>query len=100
MIVCVPLFGNRVAPHFGSSPELQFYEVKQDRIEKRQTIELSTHDPMYMARKISENNPDVLVCGGIQNYCREWLMHWGIKVFANQKGEAREVIAHLNDSAL
>lgn len=100
MIVCVPLFGDRVAPYFGSSSDLLFYEVQHDRMQKKATMELSVDGPMQMARKIAESKPDVLVCGGIQKFCKEWLVLRGITVLDNQKGDAREVMRRLKDSPL
>lgn len=55
---------------------------------------------MDMARKIAESEPDVLVCGGIQNFCKDWLALRGITVLDNQTGDAREVVARLKDAAL
>ncbi|MFP4534065.1 MAG: NifB/NifX family molybdenum-iron cluster-binding protein [Desulfobacterales bacterium] len=100
MIVCVPLFGRRVAPHFGSSSELLFYEVHHDRVQKKERMQRSFNDPMDMARKIAESEPDILVCGGIQNFCKDWLALRGITILDNQKGDAREVVARLKDAAL
>lgn len=100
MIVCVPMFGRRVAPYFGSPSVLSFYEVKRRGVLKKKTIELTADDPMQMARKIAENKPDALVCGGVQNFCKNWLELRGISVFDNQKGEAKEVIANLSSLEL
>lgn len=100
MIICVPLFGKRVAPHFSSSSELMFYEVGPGLVREKEIQQLTVDDPMQMARKIAENKPDALVCGGIQNFCKNWLELRGIAVFDNQKGEAKEVITNLSSLGL
>ena len=98
MIVCVPLFGKRVVPYFGSSSELLFYEVGPGIVREKEKRQLTVDGPMQTARKIAESKPDVLVCGGIQNFCKNWLELRGITVFDNHKGEAKEVVTHLTTS--
>lgn len=98
MIICVPLFGKRVAPHFSSSSELLFYEVGPVLVREKEIQQLTVDDPMQMARKIAESKPDILVCGGIQNFCKEWLALRGLTVFDNQRGEAEEVVTRLNNT--
>lgn len=98
MIVCVPLFGKRVVPHFGSSSELLFYEVGPGLVREKEKQQMTVDGPMHTARKIAESKPDVLVCGGIQNFCKDWLELRGIAVFDNQKGEAKEVVTLLSTS--
>ncbi len=95
MIVSVPLFGRRVAPYFGSSPAIVFYEVQQGTIREKWIMEPDTDDPMETARKIAGFKTDVLVCGGIQKFCKQWLQLQGIVVKENQKGEADQVVASL-----
>ncbi|MDZ7832029.1 MAG: NifB/NifX family molybdenum-iron cluster-binding protein [Desulfobacterales bacterium] len=98
MIVGVLLFGSRVAPYFGSSPAIVFYEVQQGNILEKWIMEPDTDDPMEMARKIAGVKTDVLVCGGIQKFCRRWLQLQGVVVVENQKGEAEQVIEKLMKS--
>ncbi len=95
MIVGAPLFGRRVAPYFGSSPAIVFYEVQQGSIREKWIMEPDTDDPMETARKIVGFKTDVLVCGGIQKYCRQWLQLQGVVVVENQKGEAEQVMEKL-----
>ena len=95
MIVSVPLFGRRVAPYFGNSPAIVFYKVQQGNIREKWMIEPDTDDPMETARKIAGFKTDVLVCGGIQNFCKQWLQLKGVVVMENQKGEAEQVVESL-----
>ncbi|MFP4452452.1 MAG: NifB/NifX family molybdenum-iron cluster-binding protein [Desulfobacterales bacterium] len=98
MIVGVPLFGRRVAPYFGSSPAIVFYELHQGNIREKWVMEPDTDDPMETARKIAGFKTDVLVCGGIQKYCKQWLQLQGVAVVENQKGEAEQVMEKLMKS--
>ncbi|MDZ7761600.1 MAG: NifB/NifX family molybdenum-iron cluster-binding protein [Desulfovermiculus sp.] len=98
MILGVPLFGSRVSPHFGSSATVAVYEVHDQRICKTYIWRLgqsSFEHPMGLAQQIAESDIDILVCGGIQRQCKEWLNKHGINVWENYRGEAEEVIASL-----
>ena len=98
MIVGVPLFGTRISPHFGCSSTLAWYRVSNREIVERRIRQVETascSDPMGLARQIAASGVGVLVCGGIQSQCREWLERRGIRVLENQKGEAEEIVAQL-----
>ena len=98
MIVAVPLFGSRISPHFGSSSTVAWYEVRNRGIVTRHIRHMQENppgDPMCLARQIVASGADVLVCGGIQNQCREWMQHRGIRVLENHKGKAEEIVSEL-----
>ena len=101
MILGVPLFGSRVSPHFGSSATVAVYEVHDQRICKMYIWRMgqsSFEQPMGLAQQIADSDIDVLVCGGIQRQCKEWLNKHGINVLENYRGEAEDVIASLVSS--
>ena len=83
------------APYFGNSPTIGFYIVKQGNIREKWIIEPDTDDPMETIRKITGFKTDILVCGGIQNFCKQWLQLKGVVVMENQKGEAEQVVESL-----
>ncbi|MFO7860061.1 MAG: NifB/NifX family molybdenum-iron cluster-binding protein [Desulfosalsimonas sp.] len=89
-----------MAPHFGSSSELLFYELAPGFVREKEIQQLTVNDPMQMARKIAESKPDALVCGGIQNFCKKWLELRGIVVLDNYKGDVQQVVGGLKDSVL
>lgn len=98
MILAVPLFGSRISPHFGSSSTVAWYEVRNRGIVTRQIRHMEVNPPgdsMCLARQIVASGADVLVCGGIQNQCREWMQNRGIRVMENHKGEAEEIVFRL-----
>jgi hypothetical protein len=75
-----------------------FYEVGPGLVREKEIKQLNVDDPMRTARKIVESKPDVLICGGVQNFCKEWLVIRGLTVLDNQRGEAKEVVTRLNNS--
>lgn len=52
---------------------------------------------MDISRRLTDLGVEKLICGGIQNQNKAWLMGKGILVVDNQKGVAREIVrTHLN----
>lgn len=99
MILGVPVFGSRISPHFGSSSTLAIYEVHNQRICSKHVWRIDQtyfeHAPLRLAQHIADSDTDILVCGGIQKECKEWLINHGVGVLANYKGEAEDVVAAL-----
>jgi len=50
---------------------------------------------MEIARRLTALGVDQLICGGIQNRCKNWLANHGVSVVENQRGPAREIIQEL-----
>ena len=50
---------------------------------------------MGLARKLADSDINILICGGIQKQCKEWLIKHGISVWENYRGEAEEVVTTL-----
>jgi hypothetical protein len=48
--------------------------------------------PLELAREILGLEVEMVICGGIQKYWKDWLIQKGIKVLDNQSGAARTVI--------
>jgi len=48
--------------------------------------------PMEIARHLADLGVEELICGGIQNDHKEWLMRKGVTVVDNQRGVAKEIV--------
>jgi predicted Fe-Mo cluster-binding NifX family protein len=98
MILGVPLFGSRISPHFGNSSTFAVYEVHDQRICKKHIWRFGQfpfEHPMGLARQIAESDIHILICGGIQKQCKEWLIKHGKSVWENYRGEAEQVVTSL-----
>ncbi|KPK20951.1 MAG: hypothetical protein AMK69_22865 [Nitrospira bacterium SG8_3] len=92
MKIAVPLFNDRVSPHFGSSSITLLVHIRDGKIEREALWEVGGESPLVIARRLLDLGVDKIICGGIHSYCKEWLTSKGIKVVDNQKGVAREVV--------
>jgi len=95
--VAVPLFGDRVSPHFGSSSKFLVLVTEKDAILDQSVFELKEADPMQQARQLVSLGVEKVVCGGIQRRFKDWLTGKGVAVLDNQRGRAEEVVEALLD---
>lgn len=92
MRIAVPLFNDRVSPHFGASSTFLLVETDGKTIHRKATWNVGGEGPMEIARNIVALGVKELICGGIQNQNKEWLIGKGVTVVDNQKGLAREIV--------
>jgi predicted Fe-Mo cluster-binding NifX family protein len=98
MKIAVPLFGDRISPHFGASSEILLVETDGATVSKRSVVRLETTGPGRMARRLASFGVNKLVCNGIQRAHKRWLIDNGIQVTDNQKGPAEERIVEMLSS--
>ena len=95
MKIAVPLFKERISPHFGSSSKVLLIEVQGNTVYQEAVWDIDGEGPMDMARRLMELKVEEIVCGGIQDYLKQWLMGKGVVVVDNQEGAARSVVHQL-----
>lgn len=93
--IAIPLFNDRVSPHFGASSTFLLVETGGKTIRREATWNVDGKGPMEIARSLVALGVEELICGGIQNSHKEWLFAKGITVVDNQKGVARDIAQHL-----
>ena len=100
MKIAIPLFGERVSPHFGSSLKILLVEVRNNEITGSTAWNIGEQDAMRLARKLAASGVDQLICGGIQRTHKQWLARNGVCVLDNQKGSAEELITKMNKAGV
>jgi len=90
--VAVPLFKDRISPHFGASPKMLLVMIDHGIIQSEATWDVGGDSPMEMARRLVSLGIQYVICGGIYRPYKDWLIRNGITVVENQRGIAREVI--------
>ncbi|MBW2050584.1 MAG: NifB/NifX family molybdenum-iron cluster-binding protein [Deltaproteobacteria bacterium] len=98
MKIAVPLFKDRVSPHFGASSTFLLVEANATTICREATWDVPGESPMEIARHLADLGVEKLICGGIPSHYKDWLIRKGITVVDNQRGVAREIVRqHLKD---
>jgi predicted Fe-Mo cluster-binding NifX family protein len=97
MKVAIPLFENRVSPHFFTAPELLLVQIDGVDICSSWKIPLENLSPSRRKAKILALGLATLLCGGIDGETRRWFERQGVLVKDNQMGNAMEILdRHLN----
>lgn len=100
MKIAVPLFRERVAPYFGASSKIFLVETQGHVIVQETTWDVGGEGAMEIARRLVDLGVERLICGGIQNRYRNWLIGRGVTVVENQKGPARDLIKNQINSVV
>lgn len=95
MKIAVPLFGERVSPHFGASSKILLVETIGETTTRKATWDVGEQGAMEIARRLVSSGVDKLICGGIERTHKQWLTFQGIDVVDNQKGNAEELLAKM-----
>jgi len=90
--IAVPLFKERVAPYFGASSKILLVELQGDTVAEEATWDVGGEGAMEIARRLVDLGVEKLICGGIQNRYKNWLVGQGVTVVENQRGPARDLI--------
>lgn len=92
MKIAIPLFKERISPHFGASGKILLIDIEGETVRRETMLDVRGKSAMEIARLLVELGVEKIICGGIQYYYKEWLIGKGIGVMYNQKGEAGETI--------
>jgi len=95
MKIAVPLFGNRVSPHFGASSKILLVETTAGGAVQRTTWDVAQRGSLEIARRLAAAGVDAVICGGIEREHRQWLAGRGVHVVENQKGDVEDVLAQM-----
>jgi len=93
--IAVPLFKERVAPYFGASSKILLVEMQGNAIAHEATWDVGGEGAMEIARRLVDLGVEKLICGGIQNRYKNWLIGRGVTVVENQRGPAWDLVHSL-----
>jgi predicted Fe-Mo cluster-binding NifX family protein len=93
--IAIPLFKERVSPHFGSSRRLLLMDTDGTTISQETLLNIEEEGPVNLLRRLVDLGGDEVVCGGIHRYYKDWLIRKGVTVMDNQRGIAKEIIQNL-----
>lgn len=95
MRIAVPLFGDRVSPHFGASSRFLLIVADAGEMVGRETLDSGLKGGWQLARHLLALKVNKLVCGGIQRHHKHWLQRNGIRVVDNQRGPVEALVTAL-----
>ena len=99
MKVAIPLFENRVSPHFFTAPELLLVQVDAGAVCFSWRVSLGDMTTALRKTRLLALGPEILLCGGIDGVTKLWLEKQGVRVVDNLMGDAMENLQrYLNQS--
>ncbi|MCK7512298.1 MAG: hypothetical protein MZV70_55135 [Desulfobacterales bacterium] len=101
MKVAIPLFKDRVSPHFSTAPEALLVQTECGKICATWKIDLASLSSTERRGKFLGLGIGTLFCGGIDRVTRSWFEKRGIHVEDNRMGNALEMLnGYLNKKIL
>lgn len=99
MKIAVTCENGQVFQHFGHTPEFAVFEVEDKKIISEKILSSGESGHGALAGLLSEDNIDLLICGGIGGGAINALANAGIQVIGGAEGDVRAVVeALLNDT--
>jgi len=89
MKMIIPLFGDRISPHFSTAPEALLVQTGDGAVSTWK-IDLDLLPLPERKARIIALGVDVICCGGIDRATRAWFEKRGIRVEDNCMGDALE----------
>lgn len=93
MKIAIPLFKERVSPHFSTAPELFVFLTRGRNVCSTSRLFFSDLSLVGKRRKIIGMGIEVLICGGIEEKNKTFFEERGILIIDNVVGEATDVLA-------
>lgn len=92
MRVAVPLFKNRISPHFCTSGEVLLVDVESKKIVDKRRTYWEELNPSEKIGKLKQWGVNTLLCGGITAFNKNQLQSLGIGVVSELRGQVEEVL--------
>jgi predicted Fe-Mo cluster-binding NifX family protein len=92
MNIAIPLFKDRVSPHFSTAPEILIVLVEKNNVYFVSRLNIAQLSGPERRKKIVSLGVDTILCGGIDGVSKEWFRLKGISVIENIMGDAMDAL--------
>jgi len=90
--IAMSVFGNRISSRLDVSEKLMLVKVENQIVKNKETLLLDGNDTFKKLDTLLQLKPDVLICGGLTEYCKQKLSNKKIKVIPWMQGETDQVL--------
>ncbi len=91
--IAIPTFGSRVSSRTDCADTILLVKVKDGEIKQRETIHLSSDNPLERMIKVIQLHPDVMICGGLSDIYTHILNDRNIEVVQWVFGEVDDILS-------
>lgn len=92
MKLAIPLFGPRVSPRLDHAPRLLLLTLEGGRVASREEMPLNFLTLRQRVEKLKELGVESVICGGIDESSKCWLIEQKIQVISLVTGEASRAV--------
>lgn len=86
------VFGNRISSRLDISEKLMLVKVENHKVKNKETLLLNRNDIFKKLDSLLQLKPDVLICGGLTEFCKKILSNNKIKVIPWVQGETDHIL--------
>ena len=92
MKVAISTDGDFVSAHFGRCPVFTIIDIKDGKLNKKETVENPGHEPGFIPQFLHERGVNCIVAGGMGARASGFFEELGIKAIVGISGKISEVI--------
>ena len=92
MKIAIPMFDSRVSPRFDFASKVLIATIEGGRVVDRKEYSMNNLNLIRRSALLKEQEVNVLICGGINNFSMRLLMGNGIEVIPMVPGEVEEIL--------
>lgn len=90
--IAMSVFGNRISSRLDVSEKLMLVKIENQKIKDKEILLLDGNDTVKKLDTLLHLKPDVLICGGLTEFCKNKLSNNKIKVIPWVQGETNQIL--------
>ncbi len=91
--IAIPIFKSRVSVRLDCAEDIHLVTIEKDKIKTRDAVRLVSTNPLEKVKVLIQLNPDVLICGGLTEYCSIRLKEINIQIIPWVQGDIEEILS-------
>lgn len=95
MKVAISTDNGFVSAHFGRCPEFTIVDIKDGKVEKKETVQNPGHQPGFIPQFLHEKGVNCIIAGGMGMRATGFFNEFGIQAIVGISGEVSDVIEKL-----
>jgi predicted Fe-Mo cluster-binding NifX family protein len=98
--IAIPIFKSRVSVRLDCAEYIHLITLERGVVKNRETMRLITANSLEKIKVLIKLNPDVLICGGLTEFCQNRLKNTDIQIIPWVRGDIEEILAQYLEGKL
>ncbi len=90
--IAIPIFGSRISPRLDLANNFEIIKIDNNKIVETENIKLVSHNRLEKINMIIELKPDVIICDGLSEICKQEIDKSNIKLIPWIHGEVKNIV--------